>query len=72
METEKLIESARKKLVKKNCDYIIANNLKEMGAGFAYDTNKIAIISREEVKEYPLLSKEEASREILSYCVKGK
>ncbi len=72
METEKLLESARKKLEKKNCDYIVANNLKEQGAGFAYDTNKVAIISKDDVKEYPLLSKRDAAREILNYCVKGK
>ena len=72
METEKLLESARKKLEKKNCDYIVANNLKEQGAGFAYDTNKVAIISKDDVKEYPLLSKRDAAREILNYCVRGK
>ncbi len=72
METEKLLESARKKLEKKNCDYIVANNLKEQGAGFAYDTNKVAIISKDDVKEYPLLSKKDAAREILNYCVRGK
>ncbi len=72
METEKLLESARKKLEKKNCDYIVANNLKEQGAGFAYDTNKVAIISKDDVKEYPLLSKQDAAREILNYCVRGK
>ncbi len=72
METEKLLESARKKLEKKNCDYIVANNLKEQGAGFAYDTNKVAIISKDDVKEYPLLSKQDAAREILNYCMRGK
>ena len=72
METENLLESAKKKLEKKNCDYIVANNLKEKGAGFAHDTNKVTIISKDEMKELPLLSKEETASEILKYCVKGK
>ena len=72
METENLIESAKKKLEKKNCDYIVANNLKEAGAGFAHDTNKVTIISKNNEKELPLLSKEDTAREILRYCVKGE
>lgn len=72
METENLLESAKKKLEKKNCDYIVANNLREKGAGFAHDTNKVTIISKGEMKELPLLSKEETASEILKYCVKGK
>lgn len=71
METENLIESAKGKLEKKNCDFIVANNVKVAGAGFAVDTNKVTIISKNEQKELPLLSKDETAEYILRYCVKG-
>lgn len=72
METENMIERTKEKLVKKNCDYIVANNLKQKGAGFGTDTNIVTIISKAEEKELGLLSKEETAREILEYCLKGK
>jgi len=46
METQNLLDNARKKLKKKNMDLIVANNLREDGAGFRTDTNIITIIDR--------------------------
>ena len=65
METENMLENSRGKLHKKNLDMIIANNLKEDGAGFGTDTNVITIIT--EKKEIPLsiMSKEDAANCIL-------
>lgn len=64
-ETDDLIENAKKKLVKKNADYIIANDLKNENAGFAVDTNQISIISKEKIKRYPVLSKKDTADIIL-------
>ena len=45
METENMLENSRKKLEKKNLDLIVANNLKQAGAGFGTDTNIVTLIS---------------------------
>ncbi len=64
METQNLLENARKKLEAKNADMIVANNLKVEGAGFAHDTNVATLILQEELVELPLQSKEELAGEI--------
>ena len=69
METEDLIENARKKLEKKNADMIVANNLRTEGAGFAGDTNVITMITRDAVRELPIMTKEEDADEILDVIV---
>ncbi|MBE7047053.1 MAG: bifunctional phosphopantothenoylcysteine decarboxylase/phosphopantothenate--cysteine ligase CoaBC [Ruminococcaceae bacterium] len=46
METKELMENARKKLAKKNLDFIVANNLNTKGAGFGTDTNVVTIIDK--------------------------
>lgn len=65
METQNMIENSRIKLEKKNIDMICANNLKQAGAGFGVDTNVITIITKAEMTELPLLSKEAAANAIL-------
>ena len=65
METENMIENSRAKLTKKNVDMICANNLKVAGAGFGVDTNIITLITRDDMIELPLLSKEAAANAIL-------
>ncbi|MBR4163982.1 MAG: bifunctional phosphopantothenoylcysteine decarboxylase/phosphopantothenate--cysteine ligase CoaBC [Solobacterium sp.] len=72
METENLLDNAAEKLKKKNADYIIANSIREEGAGFGVDTNSVTILSEKETKRLGLLSKEETAKEILKYCVGGK
>lgn len=72
METENMIERTKEKLVKKNCDYIVANNLKQEGAGFGTDTNIVTVISKNNMKEFGLLSKEETAHKILEYCLGDK
>lgn len=61
METQNMIENSRAKIVKKNLDMIVANNVKVEGAGFAGDTNVITIITPEEEKELPIMTKKEAA-----------
>ena len=70
METENLVENSRKKLAKKNLDMIVANNLKEEGAGFQGDTNVVTLITPEDELHLPLLSKEETAVKILDTIMK--
>ena len=65
METENMLENSRAKLAKKNVDMICANNLKQAGAGFGVDTNVITVITKDNITELPLQSKEAAASAIL-------
>ena len=65
METENLLENSRKKLDKKKLDMIAANSIAEPGAGFAHDTNKITIITKDAELSLPLISKLETADKIL-------
>ncbi len=65
METENMLENSRAKLVKKNVDMIVANNLKQAGAGFGTDTNIVTMITEAEELELPIMTKEEAADKIL-------
>ena len=69
METENLIENSRKKLEKKNADLICANSICSEETGFGVDTNRVTLISANEIKELPLCSKEDTADMILSYIL---
>ena len=71
METENMEENSRQKLQKKNLDLIVANNLKQAGAGFGTDTNVVTLISKEASIQLPIMSKEEVADELLSCILKG-
>ena len=66
METEHMLENSRKKLEKKNVDMIVANNLKVQGAGFGTDTNVVTLITKEDCKELPIMSKPQVAEEIVT------
>lgn len=70
METENMLENSKAKLEKKNLDMIVANNLKVKGAGFGTDTNIVTIITKDEVKELPIMSKDEVANALLNEIVK--
>ena len=70
LETNDEQANAQGKLVRKNLDFIVLNSLNDKGAGFRHDTNKVTIISREEVKEYPLKPKNEVAKDIIDYYSK--
>ena len=70
METRDMVENSRKKLEKKNMDMIAANNVKVAGAGFQVDTNQLTLITREDLLELPLVSKEEAADLLLDEILK--
>jgi phosphopantothenoylcysteine decarboxylase/phosphopantothenate--cysteine ligase len=65
METENMIENSRAKLVKKNIDMIVANNLKTEGAGFGVDTNVVTLIGKDFEKELEIMSKDDVAHRIL-------
>ena len=65
METENMLSNSRAKLAKKHLDLIVANNLKQAGAGFAGDTNIVTLITQEEEIPLKLMSKEEVAFRIL-------
>ena len=69
METENMEENSRRKLQKKNLDLIVANNLKEAGAGFGTDTNVVTLISKEASIQLPIMSKEEVAERLLSHIL---
>ena len=65
METQDLIENARKKLQKKHLDMIVANSLRVEGAGFGGDTNVVTIITENEEISLGKMSKEETASKII-------
>ena len=64
LETNDELAHAREKLKKKNLDFIVLNSLRDKGAGFAFDTNKITILSADDCVEFPLKSKTDVARDI--------
>ena len=64
-ETDDLIANAQKKLAKKNLDFIVANDLKQEGAGFAGDTNIAKLLFADgNIEELPIMTKNQLSKEI--------
>ena len=73
LETDDELENARKKLLRKNMNFIVLNSLNDKGAGFGYDTNKITIIDRNNIiDKFELKSKDEVARDIISKLLKLK
>lgn len=67
LESQNEIENAFLKLKKKNLDMIVLNSLREEGAGFGHDTNKITILTRNErIFSYELKSKQEVAVDIVN------
>lgn len=67
METKDMVANSKKKLEKKHLDLIVANNVKDEGAGFAVDTNVVTLISKDEERSYPIMTKDEVAYRLLSY-----
>jgi phosphopantothenoylcysteine decarboxylase/phosphopantothenate--cysteine ligase len=66
LETDDLESNAQKKLASKGLNFIVANNAREAGAGFGYDTNRVTIIARDgEAESLPLMSKRDTADAIL-------
>jgi phosphopantothenoylcysteine decarboxylase/phosphopantothenate--cysteine ligase len=70
LETENELEHAKEKIQKKNLDFIVLNSLKDEGAGFQYDTNKVKIIDRENnIFDFELKSKGEVAKDIVDKII---
>ena len=70
LETDNEEENAKRKLVRKNLDFIVLNSLSNKGAGFGYDTNQITIIDKSnKVKNYELKSKSEVAVDIFNKII---
>jgi len=68
LETENEMENAKAKLKKKNLDFIVLNSLRDKGAGFRTDTNRISIISaNNKTRNFELMPKPEAARRIAEH-----
>lgn len=69
LETNDETAHAQDKLRRKNLDFIVLNSLRDAGAGFRHDTNKVTIISESDIKVYPLKSKAEVAKDIVDELV---
>lgn len=70
LETDNEEHNARVKLEKKNLDYIVLNSLRDAGAGFGVDTNRVTIIGRDGTTySTPLMSKSQVADEIINHCL---
>src|SRR5262249_28197750 len=66
LETNDVIENAASKLAAKGLDAIVANDATESGAGFAVDTNRVAILTRDGAREdLPLMAKSDVADALL-------
>lgn len=72
METENMERNSREKLRKKNLDLIVANNLKQAGAGFGTDTNIVTLMSETDAVQLPMLSKEDVADRLLDYIMEHR
>ncbi|KMT21448.1 bifunctional phosphopantothenoylcysteine decarboxylase/phosphopantothenate--cysteine ligase CoaBC [Clostridium cylindrosporum] len=71
-ETNNVLDNAKLKLSKKNLDMIVANDVLDKGSGFDVDTNKISIITNDDIISYDILTKDEAANNILDKILEIK
>ena len=69
-ETENVLENARQKLLAKNLDLIVVNDVSREGVGFDSDRNAVTIIAREEVVDVPETTKWEVAQRVLDQVVR--
>ncbi len=72
METQNMLENSKTKLKKKNLDMIVANNLKTAGAGFGTDTNVVTMITKDDVIELEMMSKDAVAGKIMDEILKRR
>ena len=69
-ETQDFERNAREKLIRKNLDMIVANDVTAEGAGFGVDTNIVTLITKDNLKRYPIMKKSEVAELIADYASK--
>lgn len=73
LETDNELENAKGKLKDKNCDLLVLNSLRDSGAGFGHDTNKVSILDRHNnIANFELKPKEEVAKDILQTIIAFK
>ncbi len=65
LETNNEEANAKEKMVRKNCDLMVLNSLRNDGAGFGYDTNQVSIYGHNKTTTFGLKSKDEVAKDIL-------
>ena len=72
LETNDAIENAKGKLESKNADMIVLNSMEDKEAGFGKDTNKVTFITKNnEPKDFPVKSKTEVAKDILTFIAQN-
>jgi phosphopantothenoylcysteine decarboxylase/phosphopantothenate--cysteine ligase len=70
-ESRDVVEAARRKIVRKGCDLLVANDVSRSDAGFDVDTNAVHFVTPDgEVEDLPLLSKDEVAVHLIDRVVK--
>lgn len=69
-ETDNLIAEAKEKIHKKNCDWIVANDVSNPESSFGSDTNKVCIIDRDNTEKWPLTSKKIVADSLVKRIIK--
>jgi phosphopantothenoylcysteine decarboxylase/phosphopantothenate--cysteine ligase len=70
LETDNELENAKDKLKRKNFDFIVLNSLKDKGAGFAHDTNKITIVRKDnKIQHFELKTKKKVADDIVNEII---
>lgn len=66
LETDHETANAIEKMNRKNLDMIVLNSLRDKGAGFATDTNKVTVFTRNDInaREFPLKAKREVASDL--------
>ncbi len=64
LETDNELENAEGKLERKNFDFVVLNSLRDKGAGFGVETNKVTLVGRGYRTELPLMQKSEVAERI--------
>ena len=70
LETDDAYTNARDKLERKNLDFIVLNSMRDKGAGFGYDTNKVTLIDSNQEESLPLMSKRSVAAAIVKKLAK--
>jgi phosphopantothenoylcysteine decarboxylase/phosphopantothenate--cysteine ligase len=72
LETNDEVQNSAKKLQSKNLDFIVLNSLRDKGAGFNHDTNKISIIFKDgKAEHFDLKSKADVAKDIVDQIVRS-
>ena len=66
-ETDNLIQNAKKKLLAKRCDLVVANDVTAEGAGFDTDTNVVTLVHQSDCNSLPMMSKREVAEQIFDF-----